>query len=246
MARSPAPVRPRRKDDRRYFDLLRRTVLLPLFGRLRDVLENTDSMPEVMRAVEAQRGLPADFPSRDQVAAYFYSLDEYHRARFVRTIRSALGVDIRGRMLEEPIRSFMRARIQENVDLIRTIPPRMHDSLKIRLEREFREAPFDRQRLTKVLSAEYRSTGYNLRRLARDQTSKAIGQFTEVRQRQIGVERYTWRTSEDERVRPTHIANNGRIFRWDDAPPETGHPGSDVQCRCVAIAIVPELEGTAA
>ncbi len=44
---------------------------------------------------------------------------------------------------------------------------------------------------------------------------------------------YIWRTRGDNKVRPFHAANNGRIFAWDD-PPATGHPGEDYNCRCTA------------
>lgn len=44
---------------------------------------------------------------------------------------------------------------------------------------------------------------------------------------------YIWRTSGDDKVRPSHAVNNGRIFSWDN-PPETGHPGEDYNCRCTA------------
>jgi SPP1 gp7 family putative phage head morphogenesis protein len=44
---------------------------------------------------------------------------------------------------------------------------------------------------------------------------------------------YVWRTREDEKVRPSHAANDGVIFAWD-APPTTGHPGEDFGCRCTA------------
>ena len=36
--------------------------------------------------------------------------------------------------------------------------------------------------------------------------------------------RYIWRTQGDGKVRPSHAANDGKIFAWDDPPP-TGHPG---------------------
>ena len=45
-----------------------------------------------------------------------------------------------------------------------------------------------------------------------------------------------WLTSDDERVRPSHREKVGKFFRWDDPPADTGHPGADIQCRCVAIA----------
>lgn len=44
---------------------------------------------------------------------------------------------------------------------------------------------------------------------------------------------YVWRTREDEKVRPSHAANDGVIFAWD-TPPPTGHPGEDFGCRCIA------------
>jgi len=44
---------------------------------------------------------------------------------------------------------------------------------------------------------------------------------------------YIWRTAGDEKVRPSHAANEGRIFAWGN-PPSTGHPGDEVNCRCTA------------
>ncbi len=44
---------------------------------------------------------------------------------------------------------------------------------------------------------------------------------------------YIWRTRRDGKVRPSHAANNGKIFAWD-TPPPTGHPGEDYGCRCTA------------
>lgn len=78
--------------------------------------------------------------------------------------------------------------------------------------------------------------------IARDQTLTLNGQITKERQTSAGVERYTWSTSLDERVRPEHAALEGQVFDWDN-PPAVGHPGDDVLCRCVAIPIIEELEG---
>lgn len=51
---------------------------------------------------------------------------------------------------------------------------------------------------------------------------------------------YIWRTREDDKVRPSHAANNGKIFAWDN-PPETGHPGDGFGCRCRAEPHIPEV-----
>ncbi len=44
---------------------------------------------------------------------------------------------------------------------------------------------------------------------------------------------YIGRTSGDDKVRPSHAANNGKIFAWDNPPP-TGNPGEEFGCRCTA------------
>ena len=60
----------------------------------------------------------------------------------------------------------------------------------------------------------------------------------QLRQQQVGIESYQWLTSQDERVRPTHIRNSGLVFDWGRPPPDTGHLGNDVMCRCTAIPVV--------
>lgn len=44
---------------------------------------------------------------------------------------------------------------------------------------------------------------------------------------------YIWRTSDDDKVRPSHAANEGKLFPWKN-PPATGHPGEHYSCRCRA------------
>jgi SPP1 gp7 family putative phage head morphogenesis protein len=79
--------------------------------------------------------------------------------------------------------------------------------------------------------------------VARDQTQKLAGTVNQIRQENAGVTQYVWSTSRDERVRPSHDALDGEIFDWATPPPETGHPGQDFQCRCVALPVVTELVG---
>ena len=52
---------------------------------------------------------------------------------------------------------------------------------------------------------------------------------------------YIWRTQSDGKVRQSHAANDGKIFSWDE-PPETGHPGEDYGCRCIAEPYYTEVD----
>jgi SPP1 gp7 family putative phage head morphogenesis protein len=76
--------------------------------------------------------------------------------------------------------------------------------------------------------------------IARDQVSKLNGQIDQLNQTNAGVDKYIWSTSMDERVRESHADKQGETFSWDDPPADTGHPGEDYQCRCVALPIFTE------
>lgn len=52
---------------------------------------------------------------------------------------------------------------------------------------------------------------------------------------------YIWRTHGDDKVRPSHAANNGQVFAGDD-PPETGHPGEDYGCYRTAEPFMPSVD----
>lgn len=82
------------------------------------------------------------------------------------------------------------------------------------------------------------------RMLARDQLGKLNAQITRARQSRLGINRYTWRTSRDERVRQTHAALEGQVFYWNAADgdvPDVGHPGVDYNCRCWAEPMLEDL-----
>ena len=239
MARNPGPVRPLHKHDRLYEKDLRREILQPLFRDLRAGMADAVAIAQVYQAMDAAveaavvRGVPIEM-----VRNALERINTYHKARLIKSFNTALGIDIKHLLTDTQINMFMTRKIRENVDLIKTIPRRMHDGLSKRLQDELREAPFNRKRITGLIREEYKSTGYNLRRLARDQTTKTIGGLTEIRQRQMSIEGYQWNTSNDDRVRETHVSNDGLFFRWDSPPVETGHPGADIMCRCVALPVV--------
>ncbi|MGE7112723.1 phage minor head protein [Lysinibacillus sp. NPDC047702] len=84
--------------------------------------------------------------------------------------------------------------------------------------------------------------------VAVDQTGSLFGQMTAQRHQNMGVNRFRWRTSKDERVRKSHKELEDKIFSYDD-PPAVGLPGEDFRCRCIALPIFDddeeEIESTA-
>jgi SPP1 gp7 family putative phage head morphogenesis protein len=133
------------------------------------------------------------------------------------------------------LRSF-RSR---NVALIKSIADDQLSRVRETLEQNFGLSVKD---LATKLEEEFGATRSKAELIARDQTLKLNGELTQARQQGAGIDSYIWTTSNDERVRESHADQEGEIFRWDNPPPETGHPGRDFQCRCTPFPIIPELD----
>ena len=243
MPRKVNGVGPRRIDERVYDRTLRRLVLAPLMAQLRSGLSEASAASLALEIIDGvfRRWHTAGLVE-EEVVAHSTRVSSYHKRRLIQTFRAALGVDIRPVLLDSAIEPLMTAWRQENISLIRTIPERFHESLHRRVGETFAQRPFDQQALSKVLNRDYKVAGSNLRRLTRDQTSKAIGQLTQARHGQLGIQEYTWRTAQDERVRVTHQALEGSRQKWD-SPPAVGYPGEDILCRCVAIPVIEGADG---
>ncbi len=74
--------------------------------------------------------------------------------------------------------------------------------------------------------------------ISSDQVIKITQGLTIVKCKALGLNQYKWQTMEDDRVRPTHEANNQKVFDWDNPPEKTGHPGTEINCRCKPVIIV--------
>ena len=224
-----------------YERALRRRMLRDLFREFTARVQAAERDYEAIRATI--RRIP-DLPSLANLSAeearlHMERIRAYHTRRFATQMRLAFGVDVNPFIPGTALEPYMAQAVVDNVALIKTIPERLHTSLTRGITRLQVAGPFDQQALQRLLRDSYGSSGYNLRRLTRDQTSKAIGSFNETRQQALGITEYVWSTSQDERVRETHVSKHGLTFRWASPPSDTGHPGNDVQCRCTANPIVP-------
>lgn len=78
---------------------------------------------------------------------------------------------------------------------------------------------------------------YRVVLIAENERFKLFIRLMEEGQRNAGISRYRWQTRGDDRVRPTHRKNSGRVFHWSNPPAITGHPGHQVNCRCWPVPI---------
>lgn len=152
----------------------------------------------------------------------------------IASIKASVSVDIGGALtMAGPIQAAVAAATQANIELITSIPSQYLGKVSDAVLDNFVEGT-RWEDLAKVIEQVGETTESRAKLIARDQTSKMNGAFNEERQTSLGIDQYIWQTSGDERVREEHAANDGQIFDWDK-PPATGHPGEDINCRCVAI-----------
>lgn len=171
------------------------------------------------------------------------TVNEAQRRDMISAFRKGVGIDltkldatahVTGRSIDGPgVQTTLQQAVANNVDLIKTIPQKYIEGVRLVLQKTL-VGEFELHSLRRALANIEGVTERRARFIARDQTHKLVSALAQSRQQSIGVEEYIWRTSGDTNVRPSHAEKDGKTFRWDTPPDDTGHPGEDYGCRCTA------------
>lgn len=136
-------------------------------------------------------------------------------------------------------KTFLKKILSENVALIKAEPAkylRSYDKVVANLVEKKLEQGWDLKTLTEVLE---KTTGLEKNRaklIATDQVGNVFAAQTQAQFLGIGLERFVWVTSRDNRVRATHKDREGKIYYWSN-PPDGEIPGSAIRCRCTASVV---------
>jgi SPP1 gp7 family putative phage head morphogenesis protein len=172
----------------------------------------------------------SDVEIRNMALRMGISVEEFNRRQMEKMWRRVTGVDV---IASEPwLAAELQNAVERNVALIKSIPEQYFQQLETGILDRFSQG----QRWEDIAEWIEERTGVAESRantIARDQVGKLNGTLGELRMRSAEVKKYIWRTSLDERVRPDHQEREGKIFSWSD-PPEDGHPGQPINCRCSA------------
>lgn len=168
--------------------------------------------------------------------AFARRTSEFQRRQLAKQVQAALGVELP--FQDRGFRALVEAFTAENVALIKSIPQRFFEQVEHRVIADVREG-LRWEEIAKRITERFEVAESSAKLVARDQVGKFFGEVQRARQKELGIATYIWRTSNDNRVRPEHEERDGRKFSWDD-PPEDGHPGIPINCRCYAE---PDLSG---
>lgn len=158
--------------------------------------------------------------------------------------RTVLGVDpvasepFLGPLVDDFVQRNARLIRRVSADFLAKVEAQVGDG--VRAGRRVESIQRDLERNFLGSGTEVRKAKKRAKLIARDQVSKYQGDLSRIRQTRLGVTRYIWRTSRDARVRPEHAAREGKIFSWS-RPPDDGHPGQPINCRCHAEPVLSDL-----
>lgn len=159
--------------------------------------------------------------------------------------RRSVGIDVFSN--SQQARDYLEAATFQNAMLITSIPAQYLEQVQNIVMTNMR-AGMRPSFIEKALSQQFGVTSRRAKMIARDQTAKVQGELNKRKQTAAGFQFFRWVDSHDQRVRHRHreiadkVTDHGKgVYRWDDLPlsdkGEPIQPGSDYQCRCVAVAV---------
>lgn len=162
-----------------------------------------------------------------------------HSKTFVEQAKKALGIDLSAVVREEDLEKYLDAMATRNAELINGLSS---DTVQ-KVKRTMIDAVINGRTVKETkreIANLFSVSDSRAELIAQDQTAKLTSDLNKIRHQQAGVQKYIWRTSLDERVRPRHQKLEGNEYEYDEPTgAESGlPPGQPIRCRCVAQGIV--------
>jgi len=169
------------------------------------------------------------------ILAMFNRVQTFSTKQQDKVFKSVFGSIPKG-IPKSEVDKIKRIWVDQNLSLIKSIDQRTLESIRYSLSRNIIKA-VDKEMLVEELTDSIKHmANVNENRaalIACDQVGKLNGQLAQLQQMDLGNKYYKWITMDDGRVRTDHKKRHGKVFAWDD-PPDDGHPGWAIRCRCSA------------
>lgn len=152
-----------------------------------------------------------------------------------KNLKNQTGIDLSAYLGNSPrIAEKVNAMTTDNVQLIKSIRSQYLDKVQNAVTQAVVNGTLNKD-LVQQIKDIGKTTEKRAIFIARDQSSKLNAALTQARHEDVGITKYTWSTSGDERVRESHAEKDGQVFEYANPPADTGRPAHDYNCRCVAI-----------
>ncbi len=139
------------------------------------------------------------------------------------------------------IRDAVNLWTRKNVTLIKTLGEEHFKDIE-RLVIDGVEEGKALRTITKEIQERTKASRNRAKLIARDQVGKLTANVTARRSADLGVKRFRWVTSLDDRVRSSHRALHGKVFSYEKGADVDGQsgvlPGEPINCRCAIVPII--------
>ena len=199
--------------------------------------EKLKKVDDFLKAIEGRK---LELPNLDP---FFGTTFDGLNKQFATSTRKLTGQDLEIPMADR-FKEQLTEAYTENLDLY---VDNWQKEQVLRLRQKVSEnvqAGFRAETLVKDIQAEKGVSFNKAKFLARQETSLMVSKYRQIRYEDIGIRKYQWSTSHDQRVRHDHRMLQGKIFRFDQPPVTDLHtgarnnPGCDYNCRCLAIPVL--------
>ena len=171
------------------------------------------------------------------ILAMFNRVKTFNRRQQEKIFRSVFGAYPK-EISKEDYEKIRQIWVNQNIDLIHSIDRRTLESIRYALSENIIRAVDRKILVEELMESIMHMADVNEKRaalIACDQVGKLNSQLAQLEQMNQGVDSYIWVTMGDSRVRPQHRERSGKRYYWKK-PPEGGHPGYAIRCRCTAAA----------
>jgi len=155
-----------------------------------------------------------------------------------------IGAGLAEEIANAPTGEVMRALLDEQVDLITSLPLDAAKRVQELALNSISESTRGENIVELIMRTGLVSKNHATL-IARTETARTAAVLTEARAKHVGSDGYIWRTARDRDVRPLHRKLEGKFCYWNDPPisgeqGERSHPGCIYNCRCWPEVILPE------
>jgi SPP1 gp7 family putative phage head morphogenesis protein len=179
-----------------------------------------------------------------QIRKTLGKVDKKTRDAFYSRIAAKVGIDSKALIAKEGLKTTTNALILETAQWVKTL----RDEALEKFTNNSLFAMSQGESIDTVVKQfdEIVSERKNHARfLARNQVQNYNSVTTKIRAQNLGIEKAVWVTAGDERVRPSHVARDGKEFDLAEGLYSSQDglsllPGSDYNCRCTYELIIPE------
>lgn len=245
-------------------------LLMPVLKKTETIKGTNDSISEILSVLTMLQARYSNIFAFSHGIAQnvINSVNRYNKSKFNKKAEGQLGVNLDLILNESNIKDLLAIQMSNQVSLIKSIPSEFFKDLEVIISKGFseglrHEAIAKQIKGVKNINSTFGKLNNRVKLIARNEIGNLNATLNKVRQENAGIEAYEWSTSQDEAVRTSHKALNGKICKWSDPTVYAdsiedaklnkwkkrksiggyvGIPGSDYSCRCASLSIFLDFE----